>query len=143
MWNDFSFGAKDEKDNVFCYNTIDFIWRAGAIAVYGGTGHKVYNNYVRDTHMSSGIHLNTTFPGYKFNNNKGILFANNVLIKTGSVKGCWEEEFGAVDLDGDVYITSSDESIQLYDDDSVFLRDDNNRYSIVSLTADRFPLRNS
>ena len=102
MWNDFSFGAKDEKDNVFCYNTIDFIWRAGAIAVYGGTGHKVYNNYVRDTHMSSGIHLNTTFPGYKFNNNKGILFANNVLIKTGSVKGCWEEEFGAVDLDGDV-----------------------------------------
>ena len=102
MWNDFSFGAKDEKENVFCYNTIDFIWRAGAIAVYGGTGHKVYNNYIRDTHMSSGIHLNTTFPGYKFNNNKGILFANNVLIKTGSVKGCWEEEFGAVDLDGDV-----------------------------------------
>ena len=41
---------------------------------------------------------------------------------------------GGVDLDGDVYITSSDESIQLYDDDSVFLRDDNNRYFIVSLT---------
>ena len=102
MWNDFSFGAKDEKENVFCYNTIDFIWRAGGIAVYGGTGHKVYNNYIRDTHMSSGIHLNTTFPGYKFDNNKGTLFANNVLIKTGSVKACWEEEFGAVDLDGDV-----------------------------------------
>ena len=102
MWNDSTMGAKDEKENVFCYNTIDFIWRAGGIAVYGGSGHRVYNNYIRDTHMSSGIHLNTTFPGHKFNNNEGITFANNVLIKTGSVKGAWLEEFGAIDMDGDV-----------------------------------------
>ena len=52
--------------------------------------------------MSSGIHLNTTFPGHKFSNNEGITFANNVLIKTGSVKAGWGEEFGAVDLDGQV-----------------------------------------
>ena len=102
MWNDSTMGAKDETNNVFCFNTIDFIWRAGAIAVYGGSGHRVYNNYIRDTHMSSGIHLNTTFPGHKFNNNQGITFQNNVLIKTGSVKGGWGEEFGAVDMDGEV-----------------------------------------
>ena len=102
LWNDSTMGAKDEVENVFCYNTIDFIWRAGGIAVYGGTGHRVYNNYIRDTHMSSGIHLNTTFPGHKFNNNNGITFANNVLIKTGSVKGAWGEEFGAIDMDGEV-----------------------------------------
>ena len=102
MWNDSTNGAKDEVENVFCYNTIDFIWRAGGIAVYGGTGHRVYNNYIRDTHMSSGIHLNTTFPGHKFSNNNGITFANNVLIKTGSVKGAWGEEFGAIDMDGEV-----------------------------------------
>ena len=102
MWNDSTMGAKDEKENVFCYNTIDFIWRAGGIAVYGGSGHRVYNNYIRDTHMSSGIHLNTTFPGHKFSNNEGITFANNVLVKTGSVKGSWGEEFGAVDMDGEV-----------------------------------------
>ena len=102
MWNDSTNGAKDEINNVFCYNTIDFIWRAGGIAVYGGSGHRVYNNYLRDTHMSSGIHLNTTFPGHKFNNNNGISFMNNVLIKTGSVKGGWGEEFGAVDMDGEV-----------------------------------------
>ena len=102
MWNDSTMGAKDERENVFCYNTIDFIWRAGGIAVYGGSGHRVYNNYIRDTHMSSGIHLNTTFPGHKFYNNEGITFANNVLIKTGSVKGGWGEEFGAVDMDGEV-----------------------------------------
>jgi hypothetical protein len=102
MWNDSTMGAKDEQNNVFCYNTIDFIWRAGGIAVYGGKQHRVYNNYLRDTHMSSGIHLNTTFPGHKFNNNDNITFENNVMIKTGSVKGAWGEEFGAVDMDGEV-----------------------------------------
>jgi hypothetical protein len=103
MWNDSTFGAKDESNNVFCYNTIEFIWRAGGIAVYGGNGHKIYNNYIRDTHMSAGIHLNTTFNGHKFSNNdKGIEFSNNILIKTGSVKGSWGEEFGAIDLDGNI-----------------------------------------
>jgi hypothetical protein len=102
MWNDSTMSAKDETGNVFCYNTIEFIWRAGGIAVYGGSDHKIYNNYIRDTHMSAGIHLNTIFPGHKFSNNKGIEFSNNILIKTGSVKGSWGEEFGAVDLDGNI-----------------------------------------
>ena len=102
MWNDFTMNAKDESNNIFCYNTIEFIWRAGGIAIYGGNGHKIYNNYIRDTHMSSGIHLNTTFNGHKFSNNLGIEFANNMLIKTGSVKGSWGEEFGAIDLEGEV-----------------------------------------
>ena len=102
MWNDFNMGAKDESNNIFCYNTIDFIWRAGGIAIYGGNGHKIYNNYIRDTHMSSGIHLNTTFSGHKFTNNSNIKFANNILIKTGSVKGSWGEEFGAIDIKGEV-----------------------------------------
>ena len=102
MWNDSTMSAKDETSNVFCYNTIEFIWRAGGIAVYGGSDHKIYNNYIRDTHMSAGIHLNTIFPGHKFNNNKGIEFSNNILIKTGSVKGSWGEEFGAVDIDGNI-----------------------------------------
>ena len=102
MWNDSTMGAKDESGNIFCYNTIEFIWRAGGIAIYGGKEHKIYNNYIRDTHMSAGIHLNTTFNGHKFNNNTGIEFSNNILIKTGSVKGSWGEEFGAIDLDGNV-----------------------------------------
>ena len=103
MWNDSNMSAKDESNNVFCYNTIEFIWRAGGIAIYGGNGHKIYNNYIRDTHMSAGIHLNTIFSGHKFSNNTGIEFSNNVLIKTGSVKGSWSEEFGAIDLDGDIH----------------------------------------
>lgn len=103
MWNNDFNGVKDESGNVFAYNTIDLIWRAGAIAIYGGNNHKVYNNYICDSFMSSGIHLNTTFPGYKFNNTASIAIDNNVLVRAGSGKGSWGEEFGAIDITGDVH----------------------------------------
>lgn len=99
-WNDSS--PKDETGNVFAYNTIDLIWRAGGIAVYGGDAHKVYNNYIADTFMASGIHLNTTFPGYKFDNTQNILIANNYLVRTGTDKECWGRDYAAIDLEGQV-----------------------------------------
>ena len=102
MWNNSDMGAKDEVNNTLCYNTIELIWRAGAIAIYGGSGHKIYNNYMRDVFMSAGIHLNTTFPGHKFGNNTGITFDNNILVRCGTVADCWNEDFGAIDLKGDV-----------------------------------------
>ncbi|MBR3645734.1 MAG: right-handed parallel beta-helix repeat-containing protein, partial [Lachnospiraceae bacterium] len=102
MWNNSYLGVKDESDNVFAYNTIDFIWRAGGIAIYGGNNHKIYNNYICDSFMSSGIHLNTTFDGYKFNNTTNIDFSNNVMVRCGAGKGSWGEEFGAIDIDGNV-----------------------------------------
>ena len=106
MWNDSTFGEKDETNNVFCYNIIEFIWRAGGIAVYGGNEHKIYNNYIRDTDISAGIHLNFTFNGHKFSNNdKGLEFSIHILIKTGSVKGIWGKEFGAIDLEGNILKT--------------------------------------
>ena len=51
MWNDHTMGAVDEKNNTFAYNTIELIWRAGGIALYGGDGHKIYNNYIADMFM--------------------------------------------------------------------------------------------
>lgn len=102
MWNN-NWNVKDEENNVFCYNTIDLIWRAGAIAVYGGNGHKIYNNYIADTFMASGIHLNTSFPGYQFNNNKdGITLSNNIIVRSGTVSDSWQGDMGAVDLTGSV-----------------------------------------
>ena len=108
MWNndertpEASAPPKDEENNVFCYNTIEFNWRAGSIAIYGGNGHKIYNNYIRDTHSSHGLRLNTEFSGYKFNNTKEINFINNIIVKAGTLKGGWGEECGAIDLWGDV-----------------------------------------
>lgn len=100
MWND-DYKCKDETGNIFAYNTIDFIWRAGGIAVYGGNGHKIYNNYICDTTMASGIHLNTVFSGYKFaNNTSGISFDNNVLVRCGCTKDSWNSELAAIDMYG-------------------------------------------
>lgn len=101
MWNN-SWNVKDETNNVFCYNTIDFIWRAGAIAIYGGNGHKICNNYIADTFMASGIHLNTAFDGYKFNNTTSIEFSNNIIVRSGTTADSWNGSMGAVDISGDV-----------------------------------------
>lgn len=101
-WNNSYMNAKDEENNVFAYNTIEFIWRAGGIALYGGSGHHVYNNYIRDMFMAAGIHLNTTFDGYKFSNNKGITFENNILVRCGTNADSWNEDLAAVDLKQDV-----------------------------------------
>ncbi|MCR5255850.1 MAG: hypothetical protein K6D96_07930 [Acetatifactor sp.] len=98
MWNNTYGNAKDEVNNVFCYNTIEFIWRAGGIAIYGGSGHHIYNNYLADMFMAAGIHLNTTFDGYKFSNNTGITFDNNILVRCGTSSDSWNEELGAVDI---------------------------------------------
>ena len=69
-------------------------------------GHKIYNNYICDTHISACIHLNFTFNGHKFSNNdKGLEFSNHILIKTGSVKGIWGVKFGAIDLEGNILKT--------------------------------------
>ncbi|MBO7357264.1 MAG: right-handed parallel beta-helix repeat-containing protein, partial [Lachnospiraceae bacterium] len=98
MWNNTYGNAKDETGNIFAYNTIEFIWRAGGIAIYGGSGHRVYNNYLCDMFMAAGIHLNTTFDGYKFSNNNGIYFDNNILVRCGTSSDSWKEELGAVDV---------------------------------------------
>uniref|UniRef100_UPI004056DAD7 discoidin domain-containing protein n=1 Tax=Acetatifactor sp. TaxID=1872090 RepID=UPI004056DAD7 len=105
MWNNNYMGAKDESNNRFSYNTIDFIWRAGGIAVYGGSGHKIHNNYIEDTFMSAGIHLNTKFSGHAFNNNTGIEFRDNVIVRSGCASDCWNEDFGAIDIVGGEYGT--------------------------------------
>ncbi len=102
MWNNSYLSAKDESNNVFCYNTIDFIWRAGAIAIYGGNGHKVYNNYIADTFMASGIHLNTNFDGYKYTKNTGIEISNNIIVRSGTASDSWNSPLGAIDISGAV-----------------------------------------
>lgn len=102
IWNNSDRGAKDASGNTFAYNTIDLIWRAGAIAIYGGDGHKIYNNYIRDTFMAAGIHLNSTFPGYRYQNTRSITFDNNYLVGCGTARDCWNEDLAAIDIKQEV-----------------------------------------
>lgn len=102
IWNNDYQGSKDETGNVFAYNTIENVWRAGGIAIYGGIKLNIYNNYIRDMFMASGIHLNNTFPGHKYSNTQSILFENNILVACGTEKDCWNEDLAAVDVKMDI-----------------------------------------
>lgn len=102
VWNNNAFNAKDERADIFAYNTIDMIWRAGGIAIYGGDAHHIYNNYICDMFMASGIHLNNKFDGYKYTATKKITFENNYLVRCGTNLDCWSEDLAAVDLVGEV-----------------------------------------
>ena len=102
MWNDHTMGAVDEKNNTFAYNTIELIWRAGGIALYGGDGHKIYNNYIADMFMAAGIHLNDVFPGPKYTNTQKISFDNNILVRCGTNDDSWHEDLAAIDIKGGV-----------------------------------------
>lgn len=132
MWNN-DYYSKDEVGNIFAYNTIELGWRAGAIAVYGGDGHRIYNNYICDTAMSAGIHLNTVFSGYKFKNTKGIYFDNNTLIRTGCKEDAWKSKLAAIDLQGgvkNVIFTNNN----IYDSQTDAVRNVENRGNIFKDT---------
>ncbi len=99
MWPDSTMGAPMEVNNSFLYNTIENNWRAAAIAIFGGSGHKAQFNYIKDCFMGSGIRLNTVFPGYHFENNTGIIFSDTTIINSGTSKDCYNGERGAIDLE--------------------------------------------
>jgi len=86
-------------NDTFTHNTIEFIWRAGGIAFYGGSGHKATFNIIKDNFMSSGFHANTTFPGYHFENNTGITVSDTTIIACGTSYDAWAGEQGAIDLE--------------------------------------------
>lgn len=99
MWPDSTMSAPMEVNNSFMYNTIENNWRAAAIAIFGGSGHKAQYNYIKDCFMGSGIRLNTVFPGYHFENNTGITFSDTTIINSGTSKDCYSGERGAIDLE--------------------------------------------
>ena len=94
-WDDPALGS--QVGNTFCRNTIDFTWRAGGIAVYGGKQQKVYNNYICDMFMASGIHCNDTFSRGSM---EDIEISENVLVRCGTPWECWGRDYAAIDFEG-------------------------------------------
>lgn len=95
MWNH-SWECGDEYSNRFCYNTVELDWRAGSIGIFGGEGHKIYNNYVCDGVLSAGIRVNTDFPGYGFQNTNNISFENNYVVNCGTTNDIFGQNLAAV-----------------------------------------------
>ena len=116
VWPNNAMGAAMGVNNTFRYNTIENNWRAGGIAIFGGDGHRIYNNYIKDGFKGSGIRLNTVFPGYHFDKTKEIRFFNNIIVNCGTSNDCYGGERGAIDLEasGDGIYNVIFENNQIY-----------------------------
>ena len=87
----------------FRYNTIECVYRAGGIGIFGGEGHKIHHNIIRDQVAGPGLRLNTIFvylngtlEGYPFGSQL-IQFYNNTLQRTGALT-VFNEQAGAIEL---------------------------------------------
>ncbi|WP_020519565.1 discoidin domain-containing protein [Catelliglobosispora koreensis] len=83
-------------DNRFANNTIQLVWRANGIAIYGGYGNKIENNLIYDTMNYPGIMLATDHDPLPFSGQT--LIANNGLYRTGGAFWNEDQEFGAITL---------------------------------------------
>ena len=54
-------GKPAAQKNVFSFNTIENVWRDTGIGIFGGQGHKIYNNLIRNQVAGSGMRFNTLF----------------------------------------------------------------------------------
>lgn len=84
-------GKPPTYNQIFRYNTIQCVYRAGGLGVFGGAGHKIHHNRVEDVVSGPGFRANSVFQtvnnvatGWPF----GTVVSNiyqNILQRTGSV----------------------------------------------------------
>ena len=71
IWSSISDGtnAAAEENNKFLNNTIESGWRAAGIGIFGGKGHEILGNLIKDVFAGAGIRVNTVFAGHNFDHN--------------------------------------------------------------------------
>jgi hypothetical protein len=96
-------GKPMSTNNTIKNNTVECVYRAGGIGIFGGQGHQVYKNYVRNQIAGPGIRCNTVFVfsgptqiGHGFGN-EVTNFYNNELERTGSY-GLYDTPTAAIEL---------------------------------------------
>ncbi|MGT2893773.1 right-handed parallel beta-helix repeat-containing protein [Streptococcus downei] len=91
--------ASMDENNKYLNNTIELGWRAGGVGIFGGKGHEVANNLIKDNFAGAGVRISTVFPGYNFDNNDtGISVHDNLLYRTGTSSDLYNQERGAIDF---------------------------------------------
>lgn len=109
IWNNDACEAQDCKNDIIRNNVVECNWRAGSIAIFGGDGHLIEGNFIKDGFKGAGIRLNTDFPGHQFRNTKEIRFVGNTIVNCGTSWDCYggaakdqPSERGAIDFQGEV-----------------------------------------
>lgn len=89
------------ENNRFLNNTVELGWRAAGIGIFGGKGHEVANNLIKDNANWSGVRLNTVFKNsHNFDfNNTGISVHDNLLVNNGTNTDTYGRVKGSIDLE--------------------------------------------
>lgn len=92
-------GSVQERNNTFSNNTIENNWRAGSIAIFGGTGHQVHHNYIKDGVAGSGIRFTNDFSGFGFEYPGDVIhFYENTVENCGTSYDLWNQMRGAIEI---------------------------------------------
>lgn len=100
IWAANTAGAPVAFSNTFHNNTIEFTYRAGGVGIFGGYGHLVHHNIIRDGIGTSGIRFTEDFPGYLFQNNASIRIFENSISARGTSLDLWNLPRGAIEISG-------------------------------------------
>lgn len=88
------------ENNRFLNNTVELGWRAAGIGIFGGKGHEVANNLIKDNANWGGVRLNTVFKNsHNFDfNDTGISVHDNLLVNNGTNTDTYGRVKGSIDL---------------------------------------------
>ena len=101
IWSSISNGtnAAAEENNKFLNNTIELGWRAAGIGIFGGKGHEISGNLIKDVFAGAGIRVNTVFAGHNFDlNDSGIKIHDNTILRSGTINDLYNLHRGAIDF---------------------------------------------
>ena len=101
IWSSISDGtnAATEENNKFLNNTIESGWRAAGIGIFGGKGHEISGNLIKDVFAGAGIRVNTVFAGHNFDlNDSGIKIHDNTILRSGTTNDLYNLHRGAIDF---------------------------------------------
>ncbi|ASZ09693.1 Ig-like domain-containing protein [Chitinophaga pendula] len=113
-------------NNTFRNNTIENNWRAGSIALFGGTGHEVHHNIIRDGVGGSAIRFTNDFSGFTFQYPGDVIkVAENTIDGCGTSYDLWDQKRGAIEIysqtgvlnmqfDNNTILNSQRDAIQIY-----------------------------
>jgi len=89
------------ENNHFLNNTVELGWRAAGIGIFGGKGHEVANNLIKDNANWGGVRLNTVFKNsHNFDfNDTDISVHDNLLVNNGTNADTYGRVKGSIDLE--------------------------------------------
>lgn len=88
------------RSNTFRWCTVELVWRASGIGMFGGGGHKIYNNVISECLGSSGVRFVSDFPGHPFDPENPMEVSRCTIRKCGSRQTLYGQIYGSIELHG-------------------------------------------